>query len=191
MIGKFAFVLGCTSVYTVVRYVAFGEVSPAHIPVYLLNKSVSMASVICLLPTAINHAKGHPKETRYWGTAALNCAFVHILLSLTILSDAYYPKFFGTEKMNLTGELTMLLGVLTTCCFWRFNTACSDFIQRRLRLVLACAFVAGHLAAMGLPGWLAPGKWHGGLPPISLVSFVFAVASLVIFLKSGAKKPAQ
>jgi hypothetical protein len=33
---------------------------------------------------------------------------------------------------------------------------------------------------MGYEGWMKPGGWHGGLPPISLVAFaVFATAYVV------------
>jgi hypothetical protein len=29
---------------------------------------------------------------------------------------------------------------------------------------------------MGYEGWLSPGAWHGGIPPVSLVAFVvFAI----------------
>jgi hypothetical protein len=35
---------------------------------------------------------------------------------------------------------------------------------------------------MGYEGWLKPGGWHGGLPPISLVAFAFFAAGYVINL---------
>jgi hypothetical protein len=36
---------------------------------------------------------------------------------------------------------------------------------------------------MGYEGWMKPGRWHGGLPPISLVAFaVFAMAYIVNLL---------
>jgi hypothetical protein len=33
-----------------------------------------------------------------------------------------------------------------------------------------------HVIFMGYEGWFDPGSWHGGIPPISLVAFVFFAA---------------
>jgi len=41
---------------------------------------------------------------------------------------------------------------------------------------------AVHLFFMGYQGWLKPSGWHGGLPPISLVAFVFFAAGYVVNL---------
>jgi hypothetical protein len=35
---------------------------------------------------------------------------------------------------------------------------------------------------MGYIGWLTPNNWHGGLPPISLIGFVFFAIGYVINL---------
>jgi hypothetical protein len=35
---------------------------------------------------------------------------------------------------------------------------------------------------MGYSGWINPAGWHGGLPPISLVAFVFFVIGYLINL---------
>jgi hypothetical protein len=44
-------------------------------------------------------------------------------------------------------------------------------------------FLAGaHLFFIGYQGWLNPGGWHGGLPPISLVAFFFFAVGFVINL---------
>jgi hypothetical protein len=51
-----------------------------------------------------------------------------------------------------------------------------------LRIILSCVFVAAHLVGMGILGWVNVGGWHGGLPPISLISFLFSIAGLVLFL---------
>jgi hypothetical protein len=184
MMGRLIAILLCTTLYTVVRYVTFGDVSPVHLPVFLLNKSVAMASVVLLSCAALSYSQHRIDRLRYWGMASLHCACIHVLLSLAVLSSAYYPKFFGTEKMNVTGELTILLGVLATYCFWLAHSGRSVSVGRGMFQLLASLFVVGHLIAMGLQGWLKVAKWHGGLPPISLVSLVFAVASLVLFSRS-------
>jgi hypothetical protein len=37
-----------------------------------------------------------------------------------------------------------------------------------------------HLFFMGYKGWLNPGGWHGGMPPISLVAFIVFAAGYLI-----------
>jgi hypothetical protein len=185
MIRKLTSVLLCTSLYTIIRYVIFGNVSPIHMPVYLLNKSISMASVYFLFCAALNHAKGPKGKNRFWGTASLHCAYLHIVLSLTILSNTYYPKLFAAEKMNLIGELTVLLGVLTGYCFWYIHKTKSDFIPHVKLRLLSSILVAGHLITLWLGGFLKDEIWPNGLPPISLICFVLAIISFVLFLKKN------
>jgi hypothetical protein len=33
---------------------------------------------------------------------------------------------------------------------------------------------------MGYSGWLTPGRWHAGLPPVSLVAFAAAMVPLLV-----------
>lgn len=185
MIWRLAVVLFCTTLYTFVRYVIFADVSPIHMPVYLLNKSVSMASVFSLFCTALYRTKERVEETAFWGRSSFHSACIHILLSLAIISRAYYPNFFGTDNMNLTGEITILFGVLAAYCFWIVFSGMLVLMRRQVFQLFTTFFVAGHLVTMGFGGWLKVGEWYGGLPPISLVSFVFAIASLALFLRKG------
>lgn len=51
------------------------------------------------------------------------------------------------------------------------------------KVLLVAMFMAGaHLFFMGYQGWMTPGKWYWGLPPISLVSFAFFTVGYVINL---------
>ena len=43
--------------------------------------------------------------------------------------------------------------------------------------------VVVHLTDLGLMGWLAPGSWTSGLPPISLLAVVAALVPLVAKLR--------
>ena len=178
----------CTTLYTIGRYVFFGNVSVIHLPVYLLNKSLAMASVFFLFYASFSNFKHRSDGVLFWGRASWHSALIHILLSLSILSKAYYSKFFGLEKMNLSGELTVLFGVLAIYCFWRVPRERSNPIRLRTVRVLSSFLIATHLVGMGILGWLKVDEWHGGLPPISLISFVLSVLSLVLFLRAKEKK---
>ena len=183
MIKKLILILTCTTLYTIIRYAVFGHVSAVQIPVYLLNKSISMGSVICLFLAALGYRSGKAAEAKFFGVASFHCACMHILLSLSILSAAYYPKFFGAGKMNLVGGSTLLFGALATYVYFFIYPRRTDLKHLKRVQLLASFLVGGHLVAMGWAGWLTPGKWHGGLPPISLVSFLFVLASFVLFFR--------
>ena len=187
MVLKLSAILVSSLLYAVVRYIVCGPVDPIHMPVYILNKATSVSSVVFLLLTALHYRRSPAKKNRFWGMAMVHSAFVHIVMSLSILSEAYYPKFFESGKMNLDGELTMMAGALAAYCIWRIRSAGSDFMRRKLLQIFATLFIIVHLVAMGYRGWLTPGKWHGGLPPISLVGFVVAVAAVALFLQAKEK----
>jgi hypothetical protein len=52
-------------------------------------------------------------------------------------------------------------------------------------VLLVLNFSLGPLNNIGVPvpdSWLSPSGWHGGLPPISLVAFVFFMTGYVVNL---------
>jgi hypothetical protein len=183
MSKKLIIILLISLIYTIVRYIIFGNVSLIQIPVYLVNKSVAMASVSFMFFAALNYKRQKENQARFWGKASLHSTIMHILLSLAILSKDYYPKFFATQKMNLTGELTIMFGVIATCFFLMTSNDKTISIGPRLLQFFAVLFVLGHLLSMGLGGWLAVDEWNGGLPPISLISFILATINLVLLSK--------
>jgi drug/metabolite transporter (DMT)-like permease len=86
----------------------------------------------------------------------------------------------------------MLGGVLAFAVLWGFNLSFQThlredqafirFITSRRFLLFALLLGAAHLFFMGYQGWLNPSGWHGGLPPISLVGFLFFTVGYVINL---------
>jgi DMSO/TMAO reductase YedYZ heme-binding membrane subunit len=112
-------------------------------------------------------------------------------MSLLLISPAYYPKFFlESGKMNLTGELTMIFGVLSLWCLavtaitslpFIYDAVGAERWQRGQRMgYLSLSLAAGHVLVMGYSGWLTPGRWHAGLPPVSLVAFAAAMVPLLV-----------
>ena len=185
MIWSFVLVFSCAALYTCVRYTVFGDVPKEHIPVFLVNKTLSMCSVLCLFMAAVNYAMGKQMSDKasFWGKASLQSAYVHIILSLAILSKAYYPKFFGEAKLNAMGELIILVGMIAAYCFWLLNKSNASIVKRSTLQLLATLFIGVHLIVMGFSGWTKVAKWHGSLPPISLVSFAFALIAFILFMK--------
>jgi hypothetical protein len=138
--------------------------------------------------------QARPRALGLWGAGL---AGAHIVVSLALLRPAYYAKFFGEAKMNLTGELSMLFGVLGAGCLavlvaWSVPRNREDGEARPCSACLATgmlALAACHLFVMGIRAWLAPGGWPGRMPPISLVGFAAAVAALgVRVLRTAAEE---
>ena len=173
-----------TSLYAIVRYAGFGNVSPIHVPVYLMNKAFSMTAAEALFLASLALVRADKPAQRFWSNAALQLVFVHVLLSLGILSKGYFANFFEGDKMNLTGEVVLLTGALGVYCFWRLQSVELNAALRGTLTTLLCALVAGHLCTMGWDGWLQVKRWNGGLPPITLLSFLLIVPSLLISLRT-------
>jgi hypothetical protein len=170
------------------RYAGFANVSPTHIPVYLLNKGISMTAAFSLLMASLGVIRSQRDLFDFWRKACMNLVFIHVLLSLAILNKGYFPKFFAGEMMSLTGEITLLLGALGVYCFWRLLTFEMAPHVRRVIMTAANALAAGHLFVMGYDGWLQVQKWNGGLPPITLLSFILVVSSLAVFIRVSGRQ---
>ncbi len=204
----FAVVFGASLAYAVLRYHLVGDVAWRHFPLFILNKATSLAAVVFVassyLVGKVIHWHDHDRALRlvvikFCGLMGFFLAAVHAFFSLSLLTPAYYGKYFDTAgRLNLQGELAMAVGVialfillspaLTTLPMmpkalggWRWKRS-----QRAGYVALSLVLV--HLVVLGLKGWLAPKGWHGGLPPISLVAAVAALVPLLVKRKRVREK---
>ncbi len=187
MIKQFFAMFLFTTMYALIRYAAFGHVALTHVPVYIMNKAICMTAVESLLMASLAFRRAERDTVRFWTSACSQLVFLHVFLSLGILSKGYYVNFFDGDKMNLTGELVLLAGVLSVYCFWRLRSSEINIAARRALTLLSCTFVAAHLFAMGYNDTLQVQKWNGGLPPMSMISFFLAMSSLIVFLRAKEK----
>jgi hypothetical protein len=120
------------------------------------------------------------------GMSGFLLVLIHALMSFMLFSPKVYGKLFeGNGTLTLLAGLSMLGGVLAFVVLWGYNLSFQShlredksfirFITSRKFLLAAMMLGAAHLFFMGFKGWLNPSGWHGGLPPISLVSFAFFV----------------
>ena len=183
-----AILLLVTAAYATTRYVVFGPVAAAHIPLYVLNKAFAWSSIV-LLALALGFGPAarlwpglgrHLWRRRWWGLVGFALATTHIVVSLAILNYGYYRLMFRQAfEFTALAELAMLAGALAWLALLApvaaslpgVRAAMSARYWQRLQGVgvLALALAGLHLA-YGVPGWLTPALWHGGLPPITLWS---------------------
>ncbi len=186
-----------TAAYAATRYVVFGPWSAAHIPLYVLNKAFAWTAIM-LLALALGlgpAARLWPARLadqlwrrRYWGLVGFALATLHVVVSLAILNYGYYrPMFRQAFEFTALAELAMLAGALAWFALLApvaaslpgVRTAMSARYWQVLQGIGLLALVlAGLHLAYGVPGWLAPDRWHGGLPPITLWSALAVLLAL-------------
>lgn len=168
-------------IYAVVRYCIFGEVEFDQLPIYILNKSISLLSVIGMTFYCWHIYRSKKDEKRYWGNVFYTFMLLHILISLMIVGPDYYPVFYLPEnpKLSIWGGASLLFAALAAVvCVLRY-TVFKNIEVFTLMIFIAYA-VSSHLMLISAAGWIVPAKWLGGLPPISLISFLISIAALLI-----------
>jgi DMSO/TMAO reductase YedYZ heme-binding membrane subunit len=188
--------------YAILRYHIAGTVPWKDFPFFIMNKGISLAAFILLTfnfslgplnNLGVKIPEGWLNSRKALGMTGFLLVLIHALMSVMLFKISVYSKFFETDgTITLMAGLSMLAGVLSMVILWAINLsfqtylredkAFIQFITSRRFLLTAMLLGAAHLFFMGYKGWLNPSGWHGGLPPISLVAFVFFAAGYVINL---------
>ena len=207
----FGVVFGGCLVYAVLRYHLAGDVAWRHFPLFILNKATSLSAVIfvaCsyLIGKIIRwHDHNHALRLvviKFCGLMGFFLAGVHAFFAVCLLTPAYFAKYFDEGgRLNLEGEVAMTTGVIAL--FFLLSPAITTLPMMPKALggwrwkrsqragYVALILVVGHLVALGLKGWLAPGGWQAGLPPISLLACVAALVPLLVKRKLTLEKRAR
>ncbi len=188
--------------YAVLRYHIVGPVPWKDFPFFILNKGLCLAAFILLTMNfalgplnnlGVSVPQGWLNARKAMGMTGFLLVMLHALMSFLLFSPASYGKFFaGDGSLTLLAGLSMLSGVTAFVVLWGYNMtfqtflredkAFIQFITSRKFMLFALLLGAAHLLFMGYEGWLKPAGWHGGLPPISLVAFMFFAVGYVINL---------
>jgi hypothetical protein len=188
--------------YAVLRYHVVGSVPWKDFPFFILNKGISLSAFVMLTCNfgfgPLNNLGVKVPESwlnarKALGMTGFLLVLIHALMSFMLFRPAVYGKFFEADgSLTLLAGLSMLGGVLAFVVLWAYNLsfqthlredrAYIQFITSRTFLLWAMLLGGAHLFFMGYEGWLNPSGWPGGLPPISLVGFVFFAVGYVINL---------
>ncbi len=198
--------IGLSLLYAILRYNVFNGVEWIHLPLYIVNKAVGLSAVVLLSSSYlvgkwIKVWEGDPTKRlvliKFLGLAGFAVAGLHIIMSLILLNPAYFAKFFGDGKLNLTGELAMLFGALSI--LFLVSPAISSLPNMKEELGLrrwkrsqrtgyiALQLNSLHLLAMGWKGWIDVTTWPGGMPPLTLVAFRFGILPVIARYTSGSR----
>ncbi|MEM7137543.1 MAG: hypothetical protein AAF500_13235 [Myxococcota bacterium] len=196
----FGVIFGGSVAYAILRYHLAGDVEWRHFPLFILNKATAMAAVVFVacsyLIGKVIRWLDHDKRlrlvvTKFCGLMGFSLACIHAVLSLCILTPAYFAKYFDTVgQLNLQGELGMTTGAVAL--FFLSSPAITTLPmmpkaiggkrwKRAQRMgYVSLILVVAHLVVLGLKGWLAPGHWPAMIPPISLVAVTAALIPIVV-----------
>ena len=200
----FLLVMGPCLIYAGVRYHVVEGVPLTHAPLYILNKAISLGGLAFLATSyLVGKVAGLRWDDRriqlvvikFCGLMGFSLIVAHVLMSLALLDPAYYAKFYAGAKFNLTGELSLSLGVFALWCFTLPTITSLPYMyeelgaERWLRSQRAgyagLMLAAGHVLVMGVLAWLRPGDWPAALPPITALAFVVAMIPLLVrFIRS-------
>ena len=188
--------------YAVLRYHIVGPVPWKDFPFFILNKGISLSAFVLLTCNfglgplnnlGVKVPEGWLNARKALGMTGFLLVLIHALISFMLFTPDVYAKFFEANgTLTLLVGLSMLGGILAFVVLWAYNLtfqthlredqAFIRFITSRKFLLAAMLLGAVHLFFMGYEGWLDPGGWHGGIPPVSLVAFTFFTAGYVVNL---------
>ncbi len=195
-------VLVLSLLYAMVRYHIAGPVPWKDFPFFILNKGISLGAFVLLAMNfglgplnnlGIKVSEGWLNARKALGMTGFLLVLIHALMSFMLFSPAVYGQFFEQDgTLTLISGLSMLGGILAFVVLWGYNLsfqthlredkAFIQFITSRKFLLVALTLGGFHLFFMGYEGWLAPGGWNGGMPPVSLVAFTCFVVMYIVNL---------
>ena len=189
--------------YAVLRYNIFGDIAwKGNLPIFVLNKGISLSSFILL---SVNFSLGPLKNIRVKisdrlldtrkiiGLTGFLYAFLHLILSIAVLNPTYYSNFFIEDgTLSIRGVLSLAGGILSFIFLYVYKLRFEKTLKEQKRIITilsskkillsAMLFMGIHLFFIGYTGWSDISIWQGGLPPISLISFIILLIGFIINL---------
>lgn len=198
--------------YAIVRYNVFNAVPVKHIPLYILNKAVSLSSVLLFAWAFIAPLRAKLTKIDYDASLAKGMivvasmlAVLHVVLTMIILEPGYFKKLYAIKRFNELGEITLMFGALSIFLLLvrvvgsleisGLGKMISDKFSHWFNLLFSLMVMA-HLFVMGglmyshkyysiwPGGWIKPHIWPGMMPPISLLAFLalFTFCMLLLYV---------
>lgn len=197
---KIVLLFAFSIVYSVVRYVVFAPKNLPNLPVFVVNKGVSMTAAFCFALAfwgqwrRMRGAIGGT-EPATWFRAGVFGAIWHIPMSLAILRPAYFKEFFASAdpavggaadamRMTLNGEAVFMFGALTAGGVYLLTRQHWTPMQRWLLSAATVATLFAHTLCMGIARGINITASHAYLPPIWLLSLVGIALGAAFLLMS-------
>jgi hypothetical protein len=166
--------------YATIRYNVFKGVPWPDWPAYTFNKALAVASLLIIVAAVVRLARRSGRTHLLLASAGL-FALAHSLLSFALFNPTYFPRLFESGKLTFAGGLSVTLGAIVMAVMELGARRGGTWQPSLRRQVLALAAFAGgvHAALPAVSTWIDVAGWPGGLPPITLISFLAGTAALV------------
>lgn len=190
-------ILGISILYSIIRYHVFGNVGWSDLPIFILNKGISLTSLILLTINfsikplqysgyIISNNWNNSRKT--FGRTALVLAIIHVIWSCLIFNPIYFEKFFNNNsELNTIGIISVCTGIISLVLLlgYHFNrkyysTIFTFKLTSKVTIILILVLLFIHVGIIGYDNWLKIQSWQGYIPPITLVSCL--ILGLSIFL---------
>ena len=198
--------VACTA-YAVVRYHIFGRVPWQDFPLFIANKGISYASVCLIAASYVVHRRWLADSVtledrrmlaRRAGLGGVAFAVVHVVISFEIFDPSRYPSLFSSEGLSASGWVCLWSGALASGLFGLpavYSFPCllptlgaAHWGRAQQFGYWALGLTALHALSIGSANWTTPARWPGGLPPISLLSFIVCVAPIAAKIFAVARR---
>ncbi|MBN8819288.1 MAG: hypothetical protein J0I80_11305 [Sphingomonas sp.] len=176
---RVAALLGLALGYATLRYNVLKGVPWSDWPAYTANKALAVGSLLLIAAAAFRLRQPARSGTPFlvWAGAL---ALTHSLLSFALLNPIYHPRLFDAGKLTGVAGLSLTLGALLIAGMELGARRAADWSSSlRLGSLTVIAFGTGvHAALPALSTWIEPANWPGGLPPLTLISFLIGALTL-------------
>lgn len=187
-----ATLLGLALGYATLRYNVLKGVPWPDWPAYTANKALGVGALLSMTAAIFRlrqPARGGTPFLIWAGVLALT----HSLLSFALLDPVYYPRLFQGKKLTEIAGISLTLGALLMAGLELGARRAGVWSHSlRLRTLALIAFGTGlHAALPALSTWFEPASWPGGLPPLTLISFLAGTLTLGVWLSQALSRPAS
>jgi len=189
--------VGLSIVYAITFYHFFKGVPFQQFFPDILNKGLSLAAILlislslsvgplsCQFPDKFNNLQLGKRLFGLWGFVF---AFLHSLVSIYFYKPDHYPKFFSLEHLNFIGKFVLYFGVVSLILlsiafmvsFPKILNVRPIIFQRSKFIGFVGLIIGGaHVIPIGAQGWFHPYSWPGYLIPITLISFMAVLITII------------
>lgn len=179
------------ALYSVVRYVVFDPKNLQNLPVFVLNKGISMAAALCFAIafwTQWRKRENGGMSPVGWFRAGVFGVVAHIPMSLAILRPSYFKEFFSGERLSLNGETVFLFGALAAGGIYLLTRMNWTPMQRWQLSLATMSVLFLHALSMGIARGLNINAKHAYLPPMWLLSVIGVALGIGFLLLSRPAK---
>ena len=201
-----ALVMLASAGYATLRYNICQGVPWADWATWTLNKAFAIGSLALLLVAVIRRRSNPNASYAKVLSTSVGMAALHVVLSLMLMTPDYYAKFFTDGKLTGSAGWSMFFGVIAAVIMTRRGRGAdrkpmlekplaheseSGMTKGLWMVVVVAVLVAIHTLLQGWSGWFDWGKWPGGLPPITLISFVLGASALFVTAWPSKNQPSK